>query len=524
SAVIFLMPGTPNGTITVSSGTGTATSAGSYTVTATPYPYYQQGSKRVGTGATGAAQQGTDIAVSADGNTAIVGGPTDNSSVGAAWIYVRNGSTWSQQGGKLVGTGATGAAKQGTSVAISADGNTAVLGGPTDNMGAGAVWVFTRNGTTWSQQGSKLTGSGAVGAAQQGTSVSVSANGNTIAVGGLGDNSFAGATWIFTRNGTAWSQQGGKLVGTGAVGAARQGCAVSLSSDGNTLISGGYNDATRQGAAWVFTQSGGVWTQQGAKLVGSGASSDSYQGWSVALSANGNTAAIGGTNDNTLKGAVWIFTRSSGVWSQQGNKLVGTGAVGNARQGGSVAVSADGNTLVEGGYGDDSNKGAMWVFTRSGSSWTQQGSKVTGTGASGASKQGTSIALSSTGTTAALGGPTDASNAGAAWIFFSSVSFMPTKADTREEEPAVVLHEFTLGQNTPNPFAGRTNIGFSLPASCMAEWQIMDVSGRVVLSLKREYPAGENTEVFDMSAYSGVYWYTLKTPFGVKTGKMAILK
>ncbi|MFM8486433.1 MAG: hypothetical protein ACKOCH_08845, partial [Bacteroidota bacterium] len=147
-------PGTPNGTITVSSGTGTATSASSFTVTATPYPYYQQG-------------------------------------------------------GKLVGTGATGAAKQGTSVAISADGNTAVLGGPTDNMGAGAVWVFTRNGTTWSQQGSKLTGSGAVGAAQQGTSASVSANGNTIAVGGLGDNSFAGATWIFTRNGTAWSQQGG---------------------------------------------------------------------------------------------------------------------------------------------------------------------------------------------------------------------------------------------------------------------------------------------------------------------------
>jgi hypothetical protein len=247
--------------------------------------------------------------------------------------------------------------------------------GPPIILGAGAVWVFTRNGTTWSQQGSKLTGSGAVGAAQQGTSVSVSANGNTIAVGGLGDNSFAGATWIFTRNGTAWSQQGGKLVGTGATGAARQGCAVSLSSDGCTLIFGGYNDATRQGAAWVFTQSGGVWTQQGAKLVGSGASSDSYQGWSVALSANGNTAAIGGTNDNTLKGAVWIFTRSSGVWSQQGNKLVGTGAVGNARQGGSVAVSADGNALVEGGYGDDANKGAMWVFTRSGSSWTQQGSK-----------------------------------------------------------------------------------------------------------------------------------------------------
>ena len=525
TAVIFLMPGTPNGTITASSGIGAATSAGSFTVTATPYPYHQQGGKLTGTGATGTAQQGRSVAISADGNTAIIGGPTDNSSAGAAWIYVRNGSAWSQQGSKLVGTGATGAAKQGTSVAISADGNTAVLGGPTDNMGAGAVWIFTRTGTTWSQQGSKLTGSGAVGAAQQGTSVSISANGNVIAAGGLSDNSFAGATWIFTRTGTTWSQQGSKLVGTGASGASRQGCSVSLSSDGKTMMTGGYNDATRKGAAWVFTQSGGVWTQQGAKLVGSGASSDSYQGWSVALSANGNTAAIGGPNDNTLKGAVWIFIRNSGVWSQQGNKLVGTGATGTARQGSSVAVSADGNTLVEGGYGDNGNKGAMWVYTRSGSSWTQQGAKVSGSGGSGSPKQGSSVALSSTGSTAALGGPTDASNKGAVWIFFSSVSLSPTRAETREDETVMVVkYELSLYQNTPNPFTERTNIGFSLPESCTAEWQITDMSGRVVLSLKRVYPAGDNTEMFDLSGYSGIYWYSLKTPFGVKTRKMAIME
>jgi hypothetical protein len=523
SAVVFLMPGTSNGTISVSSGTGTATSAGTFTVTATPYPYFQQGSKRTGTGASGAAQQGTAVAISADGNTAIVGGPTDNSSAGAAWIFVRNGSTWSQQGSKLVGTGATGAAKQGTSVAISADGNTAVLGGPTDNMGAGAVWVFTRTGGVWTQQGSKLTGSGAVGAAQRGTSVSVSADGNTIAVGGLGDNSYAGAAWIFTRTGGVWAQQGGKLVGTGATGTARQGCSVSLSSDGKTLMSGGYNDSTRKGAAWVFTQSGGVWTQQGAKLVGSGSSSDSYQGWSVALSANGNTAAIGGPNDNTLKGAVWIFTRSSGVWSQQGNKIVGTGSVGSSRQGSSVTVSADGNTLVEGGYGDNGNRGTMWVYTRNGSTWNQQGGKLTGSGSIGLAKQGTSVALSSTGSTAALGGPTDASNAGATWMFFSAASLYPTRIETREDEVVVVRHEFMLSQNTPNPFTGRTNIGFSLPESCSAEWQITDMNGRLVLALKREYPAGDNTEVFDMSGYQGVYWYTLKTPFGVKTGKMVVV-
>ena len=87
----------------------------------------------------------------------------------------------------------------------------------------------------------------------------------------------------------------------------------------------------------------------------------------------------------------------------------------------------------------------------------------------------------------------------------------------------VVRHEFMLSQNTPNPFTGRTNIGFSLPESCSAEWQITDMNGRLVLALKREYPAGDNTEVFDMSGYQGVYWYTLKTPFGVKTGKMVVV-
>ena len=127
-----------------------------------------------GTGAAGAAQQGSSVSLSADGNTALVGGPTDNSGVGAVWIYTRSGGSWTQQGTKLVGTGNTGASQQGSSVALSADGNTALVGGRGDNSNAGAVWVFTRTGTTWTQQG-KLVGTGAVGAAYQGWSVALSA-------------------------------------------------------------------------------------------------------------------------------------------------------------------------------------------------------------------------------------------------------------------------------------------------------------------------------------------------------------
>ena len=96
--------------------------------------FVQQGPKLVGTGAVGDADQGFSVAVSADGNTAIVGGPKDNAAAGAAWVFTRSGGVWSQQGSKLVGTGAVGAAAQGCSVALSADGNTAIVGGPTRQL------------------------------------------------------------------------------------------------------------------------------------------------------------------------------------------------------------------------------------------------------------------------------------------------------------------------------------------------------------------------------------------------------
>jgi hypothetical protein len=157
-------------------------------------------------------------------------------------------------------------------------------------------------------------------------------------------------------------QQGNKLVGTGAVGQSEQGMSVALSADGNTAIVGGPNDNNNTGvgvgAAWVFTRSGGVWTQQGNKLVGAGAVGNASQGVSVALSGDGNTAIVGGVNDTAGAGAAWVFIRSGGVWSQQGDKLVGLGAVespaqgiGNG-QGRSVALSADGNTAIVGGPTD----------------------------------------------------------------------------------------------------------------------------------------------------------------------------
>jgi FG-GAP repeat len=378
--------------------------------------FTQQGPKLVGAGATGGDQQGSSVALSADGNTAIVGGPGNYyGSAGAARVYARSAGVWTQQGSKLVGTGAVGGAAQGQSVALSADGNTALVGGSTDNASTGAAWVYTRGGSVWTQQGSKLVGTGAVGNAEQGYSVALSADGNTAILGGPDDNAETGAGWVFSRSNGIWTQQG-KLVGTGAAGSAEQGYSVALSADGNTAIVGAPVDNSFTGAAWVYTRSGGVWTQQGSKLV-SNSVYPAQQGTSVALSADGNTAIVGAPIDGGAgAGAAWVYTRSGGVWTQQGSKLVATGAVGNAYQGGSVALSADGKTAIVGGRQDNGDAGAAWGFFLSGGVWTQQSVKLVGGGGSANSEQGWSIALSADGSTAILGGPSDATT-GAAWVF-----------------------------------------------------------------------------------------------------------
>ncbi len=376
----------------------------------------QQGSKLVGNDAVGPAEQGWSVALSADGNTAIVGGIVDNKLTGAVWVYTRSSEVWAQQGGKLVGTGAVGNAGQGISVALSDDGNTVIVGGPYDNSSNGAAWVYARNGGVWTQQGSKLVGTGAVGSARQGSSVALSGDGNTAIVGGPGDNSYAGAVWVYTRSGGVWTQQGSKLVGTGAVGKAGQGVSVALSDDGKTAIVGGVADNSSAGAAWVYSRNGSRWTQEGDKLVGAGAVGNARQGHSVALSADGNTAIVGGVADNSSTGAAWVYTRNGTSWIQESSKLVGTGAVGNASQGHSVALSGDGKTAIVGGPHDNSYAGAAWVHTRSGGAWTQQGNKLVGTGAIGNARQGSSVALSADGNIAIVGGVADNKLTGAASV------------------------------------------------------------------------------------------------------------
>jgi hypothetical protein len=395
------------------------------------------------------SQQGFSVAISADGNTAVTGGDFDNNNNGAIWVYTRNNNRWLQQGTKLLGAGATGSgAAQGSAVAISADGNTIIEGGVGDNGFMGAAWVFTRdvNGA-WTQQGNKLVGSGALiinsTTPEQGYSVGLSADGNTAIIGGRRDNNYIGAAWIFKRNGGVWTEQV-KLVGSGYIATkdvqgtlqyhgVQEGSAVAISADGNTVAVGGVSDDNDMGAVWIFTLNGNIWSQQGNKLVGSGGlrslSGGIQQGNSVGLSVDGNTLIIGGPFDtdglsNTNGGgACWIFTRSGNNWLQEGSKLFASDATAGAGQGWAVSLSADGNTALVGAPTDSSYTGAAWIYTRTNGNWVQVGRKLVGTGGVGAAKQGWSVALSADANTAIIGGPEDYyQSQGASWVFADSTN------------------------------------------------------------------------------------------------------
>jgi hypothetical protein len=389
-------------------------------------PFMQQGSKLTPTDENGSPALGQSVAVSGNGNTVLVSGPGDDGDGGAAWVFVRSGDTWTQQGPKLVPTGEAGLLEFGLSVALSRDGNTAMVSGSEQSGNIRAVWVFVRSGSTWSQQGPKLTPTGVTGPVSGfGTSVALSGDGNTALVGGVGDNSNTGAAWVFVRSGTSWSQQGPKLAPSDEApsGFGFFGQSVALSDNGNTALIGGREDNIGVGAAWVFVRSAGAWSQQGPKLTPNDENGPAQVGSGVSLSGDGNTALVGGPDDSGGVGAAWVFVRSAGMWSQQGTKLTASDGIGTPGFGSSVGLSEDGNRAVIAGPFDNSNNGggpgAAWVFTRSAGAWSQQGSKLTPNDETGNGEFGNSVAMSGDGATAVVGAPLDNNFNGAAWVFVS---------------------------------------------------------------------------------------------------------
>ena len=382
---------------------------------------------------------GWSVSLSDDGNTALVGAGTDDTTAGmdagSAYVFVRSGSSWSQQAKLTASDGAAGD-NFGASVSLSGDGNTALVGANVDDttagVDAGSAYVFTRSGSSWSQQ-AKLTAADGAASDIFGTSVSLSGDGNTALVGALWDDttmgSDAGSAYVFVRSGSSWSQQAQLLAGDGAAND-NLGFGVSLSADGNMALVGAYHDDTTAGAdagsAYVFVRSGSSWSQQAKLAAGDGAALDCF-GASVSLSGDGNTALVGAARDDTTAGAdagsAYVFARNGSSWSEQAQLTAGDGAASDAF-GISVCLSADGNTMLVGALYDDTSAGtdagSAYVYVRIGSVWSQQ-AKLTASDGSAGRYSGVSVSLSGDGNTALIGAPnadTAAStSAGSAYVF-----------------------------------------------------------------------------------------------------------
>ncbi|HEY7448288.1 MAG TPA: hypothetical protein VH702_09070 [Vicinamibacterales bacterium] len=411
---------------------------------------------------------GYGAAISADGNTMAIGAPhesggstgingdqKDNSaySAGAVYVFVRKGNSWAQQA-YVKPSNAHEHAEFGHAVVLSADGNTmavsafweasnatGVNGNQNDHSipQAGAVYVFTRKGTTWTQQAYvKASNTGEAGTAERfgdgdqfGVSLALSGDGNTMAVGALtedsaspgingdqADNSAtsAGAVYVFTRTGSTWSQQAYVKAGNPDP-ADMFGYSVSLSADGSTLAVGSYDeggsargingppDNMRRGAGaiYVFVRAGSQWSQQ-AYIHASNAEAGDSLGVHVALSEDGNTLLAGSLDEDcqltgvnpqgcdddraldSSTGAAYVFVRNGTTWSQEAFlKASNTGA--NDWFGSRLALSGDGNIAAIGASLEDSaaqgingrqddnsanEAGAVYLFTRRGGTWTQQ--------------------------------------------------------------------------------------------------------------------------------------------------------
>ena len=326
------------------------------------YPTTQQGAELtpydfVGVGGTSIPS----VALSSDGNIFIFGEPNDNGGIGAAWIYLLREGKWVRRS-KLVGTGYVGTTiNQGCNVALSADGNTAAVGGYNDNSGQGAVWIFKRQCGEWVQEGSKLVNP--VGAPNYGFGydLALSADGNTLIVG-ESDTPTGGGALIFTRIAGIWII-GQQLTPVPSSPGNFAGFSVDISADGTTAVLGSVSDQ-----AWIFTTTGnGVWTQQGPVLTGP---PGSLFGFNVSLSADGNTLVLGMPFYLSGQGGFASYIRVSGVWTQQGPYLTVPG-VATQYQGTFVDLSADGNTLALSGNSAPNFQGEIYIWTRIGSNWSQ---------------------------------------------------------------------------------------------------------------------------------------------------------
>ena len=350
--------------------------------------------------------------ISVSGDTAVIGAPGKNGFQGAAYVFVESGGVWSLQQ-EL--TASDGVANDQFGAIPSVSGDTALIAAMGKNGGRGAVYVFVRSGGVWKQQQELTASDGAPG---DNFGYFVSLSGSSAVVAAPGQNAFQGAAYVFTQSGGTWSQQQ-KL--TAADGAANDQFGDSVSVSGNTMLIGApfktvvaSTTGYLQGAAYVFVESGGVWSQQQELTASDGVSGD-FLGYSVSVS--GDTALLGAMNRNSAQGAAYVFMRSGTTWSQQQELTASDGAASDqfgyfvSLSGGMALIGALGNTV-----GSNAKQGAAYVFAQNGGLWGRQQELTASDGQAG-DYFGRFASVS--GNTAVIGASAGNNGQGVAYVFAS---------------------------------------------------------------------------------------------------------
>ncbi len=350
---------------------------------------------------------GKAVALNADRDIAVVGAPGKGSK-GAVYVFVRSGSTWVESAELTAGDADT--TDFGWSVALDEDGRTALVGAPTFSR-SGAAYVFARSGTSWTQRAKLVAGDAATGD-EFGFAVALDEDARTAFIGAPAPSAKAGATYVFTPSGTAWSQQA-ELTAFDSAPFDDFGFSVALDEDGRTALIGATKTHQETGAAYVFTRSATTWTQRAELAAGDAVFGDNF-GFSVALDGEGRTALIGAIAHQST-GTAYVFTRAGPTWTQR-SELSPRDAGVSGEFGFAVALDEDGNTALIGAPLTDRSTGAAYVFAQTGNAWIQR-KELTALSAVVGDGFGVSVSLDEDGETGLVGAWFKHRYNGAAFVF-----------------------------------------------------------------------------------------------------------
>jgi len=455
---------------------------------------------------------GENISISLDGNTVAIGADEDSQNdneTGYVQVYGNQNGAWVQIGEDIVGQLLN--ERFGVSLSLSEDGSIVAIGADMDTAEFGEVRIFENQSGSWVQLGQDI--SGEASGDQSGASVSLSSDGNIVAIGasfndGNGNNS--GHVRIYENQGGTWVQLGQDIDGETANDLS--GISVSLSSDG-TIVAigapGNDGNGSNSGHVRIFENQSDSWVQLGQDIEGEVASDQS--GGSVSLSSDGNIVAIGASfNDGngSNSGHVRVFENQGGSWIQLGQDIDGEDA--NDSSGESISLSSDGSIIAIGAGENDSNgdsAGHVRIFQNQNGVWVQLGQDINGEAAFDFSGEG--VSLSANASTVAVGArfnDENEENSGHVRIF--SLSELLSAEEFN-------INTFAL---FPNPTSSTLTLDYT-GGEQLTNLVIIDLNGKLIQQIHIA-SVGQNNAIDVSNLNPGIYFIQAQTENTIITQKL----